>query len=229
MGDLKDFKKLSERQQNILQFMINYMNDNGFPPTIREIGTATDIQSTSVVNYNLNKLVDAGYIERTGKKSRGLRVVAHVPGTRTTRHVRTANVQTAVPMIGQIVAGQPVEVPEDVSHYYDEEDYLDLPPYLLNGIDPTQIFALTVKGDSMVDAMIGDGDVVILRHQLTANNGDMVAVWLPEHGETTLKYFYKEGDKIRLQPAHPTMDAIYVDARNCEIRGKVLSVIRQMR
>lgn len=229
MGDLKEFKKLSERQQNILQFMVNYMNDNGFPPTIREIGTATDIQSTSVVNYNLNKLVEAGYIERTDKKSRGLRVVARVPGTKSPRTVRMAEQRTAVPMIGQIVAGQPVEVPEDISHYYDEEDFLDLPPYLLNGIDPTQVFALTVKGDSMIDAMVGDGDVVILRHQQTANNGDMVAVWLPERGETTLKYFYKEGDKIRLQPAHPTMDAIYVDARNCEVRGKVLSVIRQVR
>jgi len=229
MGDLKEFKKLSERQQNILQFMVGYMNDNGFPPTIREIGEATDIQSTSVVNYNLNKLVDAGYIERTDKKSRGLRVIARIPGTTAARTVRMAEQRTAVPMIGQIVAGVPVEVPEEVGHYYDEEDMLELPPYLLKGIDPTQVFALTVKGDSMIDAMVGDGDIVILRHQQTASNGDMVAVWLPEKGETTLKYFYKEGDRVRLQPAHPTMDPIYVDARNCEIRGKVLSMIRQVK
>lgn len=229
MGEIKDFKKLSERQQHILQFMVGYMNDNGFPPTIREIGEATDIQSTSVVNYNLNKLVEAGYIERTDKKSRGLRVVARIPGTVVQRSVRMATQQTAVPMIGQIVAGTPVEVPGEVGHYYDEDDMLELPPYLLNGLDPTQVYALTVKGNSMIDAMVGDGDIVILRHQETANNGDMVAVWLPEQGETTLKYFYKEGDSIRLQPAHPTMEPIYVNARNCEIRGKVLSIIRQMK
>ena len=105
---------------------------------------------------------------------------------------------------------------------------IDIPPSMLNGTDPSDAFALVVKGDSMTDAMISEDDIVILRHQETANNGDMVAVWLPEESETTLKYFYREGDKVRLQPAHPTMDAIYVDAKNCEIRGKVLSVIRHI-
>jgi repressor LexA len=133
-----------------------------------------------------------------------------------------------VPLIGQIVASQPVEVPEDSGHYFDEDDMIDIAPSMLNGVDPAEAFALTVKGESMMDAMISEGDIVILKHQATANNGDMVAVWLPERGETTLKYFYREGDKIRLQPAHPTMDAIYVDAKNCEIRGRVLSVIRHI-
>lgn len=228
--ELKPFDSLSERQQNILRFMVKYMNEHGFPPTIREIGEATDIKSTSVVNYNLNKLVQAGYIERTDKKSRGLRIVASVPGMplKAAKVVRMPENIERVPLIGHIVAGEPVAVPEDVSYYYDEDDMLEVPPYLLNGLDPTEVFALRVKGDSMVDAMVGDGDIVLLKHQLTANNGDMVAVWLPDDGETTLKHFYKEGDRIRLQPANPTMQPIYVDARNCEIRGKVLSVIRQL-
>lgn len=223
----KKFDKLSERQQNILKFMAKYINDNGFPPTIREIGTATNINSTSVVNYNLNKLVEAGYIERTGKKSRGLRLIARVPGVLNLRQVKASRVSQQVPLMGQIAAGIPIEVPDDMSHV-DEDDYLDVTPMLLGGVDPAETFALKVEGDSMIDAMINDGDIVIFRSQQTANNGDMVAVWLPDDSETTLKYFYKEDDRIRLQPAHPTMEAIYVAANNCEVRGKVLSVIRQV-
>lgn len=223
--DVKDFNKLSERQQNILKFIHDYMQANGFPPTIRQIGEATDINSTSVVNYNLNKLVDAGYLDRTDRVSRGLRLIAPIPG-KTQKKIRASEVIDRVPMVGKIAAGQPLEVPEDIAHNIDDEDMLDIPPFLLGGVDPAEVFALEVEGDSMIDAMISEGDIVLLRHTHTASNGDMVAVWLPEKGETTLKYFYKEGARIRLKPAHPTMDDIYVDARNCEIRGKVLSVIR---
>lgn len=226
MGDVKDFKKLSERQQNILKFMFDYVQDNGFPPTIREIGEATDINSTSVVNYNLNKLVDAGYLDRSDRVSRGLRLIAPVPGKTPQKKVRTPDFTSQVAFIGKIAAGQPLEVPEDIGHNVDEDDMLDIPPFLLGGADASEVFALEVEGDSMIDAMISEGDIVLLRHTHTAKNGDMVAVWLPERGETTLKYFYNEGQRIRLKPAHPTMEDIYVDARNCEIRGKVLSVIR---
>jgi len=229
MGNVKDFKKLSSRQQHILHFMFNYMKRSGYPPTIREIGEATHINSTSVVNYNLNKLVDAGYLERSDRVSRGLRLIAPVPGTEPKKKaVQTSSVVERIPMIGQIVASRPVEVPEDTGHYYDEDDMIDIPLSLLSGVDPSEVFALKVKGDSMIDAMVSDGDTVILRHQQTANNGDMVAVWLTERGETTLKYFHNEGERVRLQPAHPMMEAIYVDAATCEIRGKVLSVIRQI-
>ncbi len=233
------FNQLSERQQNILQFMYRYTEENHYPPTIREIGEATDINSTSVVNYNLNRLVDAEYIARDEKVARGLRLIATVPGTNghkghkgtksnDAKAVRLEKKGSRVPLIGHIVASQPVEIPEDVGHHYDEDDTLDVTPAMLGGADPDEVFALRVKGDSMIDAMISDNDIVILRHQVTANNGDMVAVWLPERGETTLKYFHLEGDKIRLQPAHPTMDAIYVNAADCEVRGKVLSVIRRL-
>lgn len=226
---VKDFNELSERQRNILRFMQQFMEREGYPPTIRQIGEATKIKSTSVVNYNLNKLVSAGYLERSDRVSRGLRLVAPLPGTKLkAQPINFSAVTARVPLIGQIVAGQPVQMPEDVGQHYDEEDLLDLPATMLKGADPDEVFALTVKGDSMIDAMVRHGDIVILRHQQTANNGDMVAVWLPEDSETTLKYFYREGDNIRLQPAHPHMEAIYVRATNCEIRGKVLSVIRQL-
>lgn len=225
MSDVKPFDKLSDRQKRILVYIFEYVQSNGFPPTIREIGNNTDINSTSVVNYNLNKLVDAGYLDRTDKKSRGLRLIAHVPGT-TPRQVRHTSKVAKIGLYGHIAAGQPIEVPEDLSA--DDDDAIELPRSMLGNIDPLEVFALRVRGDSMIDAMITEDDLVILRKQTYANNGDMVAVWLPEQGETTLKYFYNEGERIRLQPAHPTMDAIYVDARNCEVRGKVLTVIRQI-
>jgi len=229
MAKTKDFHKLSDRQQKILKFMDTYFHAHGFPPTIREIGEATQINSTSVVNYNLNKLVDAGYLERSDRVSRGLRLVGQLPGQdRGKKKVRNAHTTERIPVIGTIAAGLPLEVPEDIGHHVDEDDMIDLPPFLLSGADPSEVFALEVQGESMIDAMISEGDIIILRHQETAKNGDMVAVWLPERGETTLKYFFTEGERIRLQPAHPTMDPIYVDARKCEIRGKVLSVIRRV-
>lgn len=221
----KKFDKLSERQRNILRFMQRYMEKHGYPPTIREIGEATGINSTSVVNYNLNKLVTEGYLERSDRVSRGLRLVGDIPGGER-KAVRAAKSILRVPVIGQIVASAPAPVPDQ--SYFSDEDMLEVTNDMLRGSDPAATFALRVKGDSMIDAMVRDGDVVILRRQETARDGEMVAVWLEDRGETTLKYYYPEGERIRLQPAHPTMDAIYVAAAKCHIQGKVLSVLRQI-
>jgi repressor LexA len=231
---MKSFEKLSERQRNILRFIDRYIMDNGFPPTIRNIGEATNIASTSVVNYNLNKLVQAGFLERVSSKSRGLRLVKAIPngasnGSGGRRKLAKALEPARVPLIGQIVASAPVSVPEDMGYYIDEDSLLEVPESMLGGTPLSEVYALTVRGDSMIDAMIQDGDTVILRRITTASNGDMVAVWLDERNETTLKYFYDEGGRIRLQPAHPMMDAIYVDPRHCHIKGKVLSVLRRVK
>ncbi|RMG72082.1 MAG: transcriptional repressor LexA [Chloroflexi bacterium] len=220
----KSFDQLSDRQKNILRFIDRYLAENGFPPTIREVGEATKIDSTSVVNYNLNKLADAGFIERTAAKSRGLRLLKPIPGARH-RKVKATGEVFKIPHVGQIVAGEPI----NVDAYEDEEKAVEIPVSFLRGIDPQDVFALTVQGDSMIDAMIQDGDTVVLRRVEKANNGEMVAVWLTDREETTLKYFYNEGDRIRLQPAHPTMQPIYVDARHCQIQGKVLSVMRRLK
>ncbi len=221
----KTFDKLSQRQQNILKFIDRYIVDNGFPPTIRDIGEATDIASTSVVNYNLNKLVDADFLERSASTSRGLRLLKPVPGGR--RKVAKTATPLRVAHVGQIVAGEPVSVPADLTQNPDPENAIEVTSELIGGADTSEVFALTVRGDSMIDAMIQDGDTIILKATQTAKNGDMVAVWLEEREETTLKYFYKEGDKVRLQPAHPTMDPIIVDARQCKIQGKVVSIFRR--
>jgi repressor LexA len=220
---MRDRNKLSERQRNILKYMESYLDMHGFPPTIREIGEATGIASTSVVNYNLNKLVSAGYLTRSSRMSRGIRLVKQA-GKKGMIGVQSTNHVSRVPMYGQIVASEPVPIPEDMGQYPEEE--VEVTTTMLNGADPSQVFALRVKGDSMIDAMIQNGDIVIFRTQQTANDGDMVAVWLDERGETTLKYFHPEGPRIRLQPAHPTMEPIYVNAEHCHVQGRVLSVLR---
>lgn len=218
----KSFDQLSERQRNILRFIDKYLHKNGFPPTIRDIGAATSINSTSVVNYNLNKLVDAGFLERETFSSRGLRLVRDIPGGY--QSVRPSADALMIPLIGQIVASEPVNVPDDQP--IDPEDSVEVPPSMLGNVSVSEVYALRVKGDSMIDAMIQDGDVVILRKTDNIRNGDMVAVWLDERSETTLKHFFNEGERIRLQPAHPTMDPIYVDPRHCHVQGKVMSVMR---
>lgn len=223
---MRDRNKLSDRQRNIIKYMEGYLESHGFPPTIREIGEATGIASTSVVNYNLNKLATAGYLTRSSRMSRGIKMVNKQQPVKNKNviGIQSATQVSRVPMYGQIVASAPVPIPEDMG-YPDEE--VEVTSTMLNGADPAQVFALRVKGDSMIDAMIQDGDIVIFRKQVTANDGDMVAVWLDERGETTLKYFHPEGARIRLQPAHPTMQPIYVPADHCQVQGRVLSVLRQ--
>lgn len=218
---MRDKNKLSEKQKNILRFMDSYIDQHGFPPTIREIGNAIGIQSTSVVNYNLNKLVTAGYLMREAQAARGLRLTNKGGSTR--KPVMPAARVVSVPLMGQIVAGKPLPIFDDTVSV---EDPIEVMPSMLHGSDPEEVFALRVKGDSMIDALINEGDIVLFKKQATANNGEMVAVWLPDRNETTLKRFYHEGDRIRLQPAHPSMEPIIVSASNCQVQGRVLAVIR---
>ncbi|HLY28738.1 MAG TPA: transcriptional repressor LexA [Aggregatilineales bacterium] len=216
-----DLGSLSERQKAIYKFIHQFSDKHGYPPTIREIGAAVNINSTSVVNYNLNKLVKEGFISRSKDVSRGIRVVAEDKDT----YSNFFN----VPMVGQIMAGQPTPHPgDDFGYYYDEESTMPVPRALIGNTDPSEIYALTVSGFSMIDAMINEGDIVVLKRQDVARNGEMVAVWLNERGETTLKRFFDEGDRVRLQPANTTMDPIYVDKGKVEIQGKVLAVLRRV-
>ena len=222
--------KLSERQRRILEFIEAFISEHSYPPTIREIGEAVKIGSTSVVNYNLNKLVRAGLIEREPDVSRGLRLtetanqLQEVP-----LNVVNLNI-TRIPLVGQIVASSPVPMPgEDFGYHYDADDAIEVPTQLLGKkVDTAKVYALRVNGNSMIDALVRDKDVVILSRQETANNGDMVAVWLRDTGETTLKYFFREGSQVRLQPANVTMEPIYVDARQVQIQGRVLAVLRSI-
>lgn len=209
---------LSLRQQKILDFIRRFASDHGFPPTIREIGENVGISSTSVVNYNLNVLEKKGYIERDKNVSRGLRLTEEVQ-----EEVLSSRDIVRIPMWGRIVAGEPLPVP-DSDTFPDET--VDIAVGMLG--DTEDVYALQVDGDSMIDALINSGDVVLMKHQNYARNGDMVAALLRGEKETTLKRFYLEGDRVRLQPANPTMDPIYVPARDVEIQGKVIMVIRRL-
>jgi len=223
--------KLSERQRQILSFIETFLDENGYPPTIREIGKAVKIGSTSVVNYNLNKLVREGFLERSQKVSRGLLLVKD-EDENSNNGSKTSRVQAApetsviqIPLAGQIAASKPVEF---FGIHYDDDAIVEVPITMLGKTPPDQVYALNVTGNSMIDAMISDGDVVLLRRQQTADNGDMCAVWLSDDNETTLKYFYNEGSRVRLQPANPEMDPIYVDPAQVEIQGRVLAVMRSL-
>lgn len=221
---------LSNRQKNILKFIETFIEEQGYPPTIREIGNAVDIASTSVVNYNLNKLVERGLIERAPKVSRGLWLANDDESEADQLEIGYADPRSLlqVPLVGKIVASAPVPQLEDFGYYYDNDDLIEVPQNLVGKFDREELFALKVSGDSMIDAMVADGDIVVLKRQNVAENGDMVAVWLSERGETTLKHYFMEGSQVRLQPANPTMDPIYVDARQVNVQGRVLAILRTL-
>ena len=215
-------KGLGERHQRILDFLLEYQRENKYPPSIREIGNKTGITSTSVVNYYLDQLEKKGMIERDRKISRGVRLAGVNSSVETLR----------VPILGPIAAGLPLpELQPGVSYMTDNEaNAVDIARSLLPSKEKGDtLFALEVKGDSMIDAMINDGDIVVMKSASDARNGEMVAVWLPRDNEATLKYFFKEKDRYRLQPANPTMKPIFIKkSEPLEIKGKVVMVIRKM-
>ena len=215
-------KGLGERHQRILDFLFEYQRENRYPPSIREIGNKTGITSTSVVNYYLDQLEKKGMIERDRKISRGVRLSGLNSSSDTLR----------IPVLGPIAAGLPLpELDPDVSYMTDSEaNAVDIARSLLPAKEKgDNLFALEVKGNSMIDAMINDGDIVVMRPATDARNGEMVAVWLPRDNEATLKYFFKEKDRYRLQPANPTMKPIFIKkSEPLEIKGKVVMVIRKM-
>jgi repressor LexA len=209
---------LSERQKRIVEFLKEYIEENGYPPSIREIGAAAGISSTSVVSYNLKRLEEKGYISRDREVSRGLKLAA-------AGHQVISQGVIRIPLLGRIVAGEPLPVPgSDFALMGDET--VELTRDILG--DPEGLYALQVQGDSMIDALINDGDIVVMRYQQKVENGEMAAVWLKDREEVTLKRFYDEGAQVRLQPANPTMQPIYVNPRQVEVQGKVMMVVRQL-
>jgi repressor LexA len=238
---------LSDRKRRILDYLAEYQVQFGFPPSIREIGEKTGITSTSVVNYYLDQLEKAGYIERESHISRGIRLVKGAPdgdgvsvsvGTRLAQAaqsvaqsvVQAVDEMLRVPVIGRIVAGLPVPVPNSDFAVFGADEGIDIARSLLPSREKgNDLYALEVQGESMIDAMINDGDIVIMKRVKEAKNGEMVAVWLNDREEATLKYFFMENGHVRLQPANPTMGPIIIDdPRTVEVQGKVVMVIRRV-
>lgn len=203
----------SNRQQRILDFVRDYVRQHGYPPSNREIGKAMGGLSTSVVKYNLERLMERGLLGYTHNVSRGLSLPE-----RPASHSRLIT----LPVIGRIAAGAPIEAVQN------PEETIDLPANLA----PENGYVLRVKGQSMIDDLIDDGDLVVIRPQETADNGDTVVALLlngpSETGEATLKRFYREQDRIRLQPRNETMSPIYARPEDVRIQGKVVAVVRPM-
>jgi repressor LexA len=206
---------LSDRQRQILSFISGYFAEHDRPPTNREIGQAMGIGSTGHVDYHLSVLAKKGYIEREANTSRGLRLTAA-----SEPHPRRRVYH--VPVVGLIAAGEPIEAmdnPEEAVELGDD----------FAGEDA---YALRVRGISMIEDLIADGDLVVVQPSPTANNGDVVVALLKsdasEKGRVTLKRFYRERDRIRLQPANHTLEPIYVRPEEIDIQGKVVALIRQL-
>lgn len=203
---------LSEKQQRILDFVQEFLDEHDYPPSIRDIQQGCEISSTSVVDYNLKRLEERGLLHRDREISRAIQL----PGAQSRRRIQT------VPVLGKIAAGLPIPTPPEVlPEGYEEIEVTD---DQLKG--RTNAFALRVEGTSMIDALINDGDIVILEPTQSCDDGDVVAVWLKAENETTLKKLFHEGDRIRLQPMNSTMQAFYTTPDNIEVQGKVLSAIR---
>jgi repressor LexA len=208
-------KTLSTKQKQILAFLRRFRDEKDYPPTIRDIVKGCGISSTSVVDYNLKILEKEGHIRRDREVSRGIELM----GRSQKRLVR-------VPILGYIAAGEPIPVPTSDTWEMEPLDTVEVSSELVKG--KSDVYALRVKGNSMVDALISDGDIVLMQQAATADNGEMVAAWLKSESETTLKKLYRESNRVRLQPANSQMKPIYASPRNVQVQGKVVGVIRQL-
>ena len=213
-------KQLPERQQKVLDCIAQHVDERGFPPTVREIGDAIGVSSTSLVTYYLKRLEERGLIIREPSMSRAIQLTA--TATKETAVGISNNELLPIPFLGYIAAGIPINVEALAG-----SETIEINRALF-GRDIADLYALKVQGNSMIDALVDDGDIVILRHQDRVENGQMAAVWLTDEESTTLKKFYGEGKQVRLQPANPTMDPIYVPTDRVRVQGKVVLVIRQL-
>ncbi|QDR80724.1 LexA repressor [Sporomusa termitida] len=200
---------LSAKQNQILSYIKENLRAKGYPPSVREIGEAVGLSSSSTVHSHLTKLESLGYIKRDPTKPRAIDVLDEAQWRQKT--------VIPVPLIGMVTAGQPILAIENI-----EETY-PLPAELLGSED--DVFMLSVKGDSMVNAGILDGDYILVRQQSNANNGDIIVALIDDE-EATVKRFYKESGRIRLQPENDLMEPIY--AEQVAIVGKVVGLFRSM-
>ena len=211
-------RQLPPRRRRILEFIREFIADNGIPPTVRDVQKACDISSTSVVDYNLRILDRDRYLTRRPDVARGIELLDEAG--------QPVSSAPRVHIVGSIAAGLPIPAfSTEEAASSAEFDTIEVSPELARRHG--RLYGLTVNGTSMIDALVDDGDVVIVKPANEAVNGEMVVAWLKDEEETTLKKFYLEGDRVRLQPANSQMEPIYSPASNVEIRGKVVEVIRK--
>ncbi len=204
---------ISPKRKLVLDFITEFIEEKGYAPSIRDIANGCAITSTSVAQYYVKALEREDYIRRDHEVSRSISL--------TKKHA-----VATVPVLGTIAAGQPIPVPSADTWVTAPEETIELPDYLISGL--ADLYALRVKGISMIDALIDDGDVVVMQATNAAEDGQTVAIWLKDRQEVTLKKIYREQGRIRLQPANRFMEPIYSQPENVEIQGKVVAVLRRL-
>ncbi len=200
----------SEKREKIIEFIRDFYDERGYTPTVRDIQKGCGLSSTAVVQYHLKLLESEHQIERDSHVFRSIQL----PDRRST---------IRVPVLGVIAAGTPLPVMSPDTWHQEAVDTLELSAEITR---EKEVFALRVKGTSMIDALIDDGDIVLMEPVKNVENGDMVAAWLKKEEEVTLKRFYREEDRVRLQPANSQMQPIFTDPANVDIQGRVVAVIR---
>jgi repressor LexA len=204
---------LSPKRKRILDFIARFINQKGYAPSVRDVVKGCGISSSSVAQYHLNVLEEQGHIRRDPEIPRSITLSRRREGV------------TTVPVLGTIAAGEPIPLPtEDTWHSFAHET-VEVPGEMLTG--KVKAYALRVKGTSMIDALVDDGDVIVLEATRTAEDGEMVAAWLTERQEATLKKLYREPGRIRLQPANRSMAPIYVAPEDIQVQGRVIAVLRK--
>jgi repressor LexA len=196
----------------IVDFIKTFRQNNGYSPSVREVAQHCGVKSPSVVQYHLNHLERAGLITKDKDRSRSLGVVGEKEPI------------ASVPLLGVIAAGQPIWVPSVDRWTAEAEGMVEIPPAIGRG--KRGLYALKVRGNSMVDAMIADGDIVIMEQTVDISNGDVVACWLKNEQEVTLKKIYFENEQVRLQPCNPYMLPMYHDRENISVQGRLVAVLR---
>ena len=203
-------EKLTKRQEDTLQFVKEYIVSHGYPPTVREIAEALNVSSPATIQAHLDGLADKGYIKKGSNKNRTIELMVNNEFTNKDEQV------IEVPLLGKITAGSPIEAIENPNNYF------SLPSYLIP--KDREVFTLEVSGESMINAGIHDGDIIIIERRNTARNGEII-VAMTDENEVTLKTFYKEKNYIRLQPENDTMEPIILD--EVTILGKAVGLYRK--
>lgn len=204
---------LTPKRRTILNFIARYIDEQGFAPSIADILRGCRISSPSIVQYHLDVLEKEGYIRRRPETYRSIslrqRPKSRIP----------------LPLLGTIAAGEPIPVPTEDTWHTVAEEVVNVPADMLPS--NIQAYALRVRGKSMIDALVDDGDIVVLEATPAAEDGQMVVAWLIDEETATLKKLYQEPGRVRLQPANPSIDPIYVDPNNLQVQGRVIAVLRK--
>jgi repressor LexA len=207
--------RVSNTRLRILNFIRKFLDKRGYAPTVRDIARGCNISTPSVVQYHLNMLEEQGFIHRDPEVFRSIQLVE-----------RKREAISRVPLLGTIAAGEPIPVPTSDTWTIIPEETLQLTAEVTKG--KKDVYALRVKGTSLIDALVDDGDIVLIQQTSTVEDGELAAVWLKTEQEVTLKKVYHEAGRIRLQPANKQMEPMYYQPEEVEIQGKVIGILRKL-